>query len=153
MATLQQWVKDKALAYVIREAPAGPQVLVFEQEARPEQGIQVPAGTVDAGETAEAACVRELDEEAGILTNGRARMVGVFAYFHPQKRERHRRHVFRFDAPDGLPPAWTHVVSGTGNDRGRRLRYFWCDAAVAESTLAASQGAYLPAAVGAPRRA
>ncbi len=150
VVVLQGCIRDKALAYVLREAASGPEVLVFEHEGRPQAGMQVPAGTVDAGETPMQAAVRELAEESGLTVGGRPTEVGTFDHFHPQKQEWHRRHVFRFEAPEGLPAGWTHVVSGEGKDRGRRFRYFWCDARVAETTLAGAQGAYLRAALDRP---
>lgn len=143
MSALKPPVKDKALAYVIRSTPAGPRVLVFDHEGEPGAGTQVPAGTVDAGETAEEACRRELQEEAGIAAPGPARFVGVFEYFSPKHGQLHRRHVFLFGAPSGVADVWTHVVSGEGNDRGRRFRCYWLDVAAAEATLAGDQGAYL----------
>ena len=58
----------KVAAVLVREGAAGLDVLVFEH---PQEGggvhRQLPAGTVEPGEAPEAAAVRELIEETGVL--------------------------------------------------------------------------------------
>src|SRR5688572_29906730 len=61
----------KVLAYITRPAADGRlQLLVFTQPAwqdgQEDPGVQVPAGTVDPGETPELAVLREAFEEAGL---------------------------------------------------------------------------------------
>lgn len=146
-------MKLKALAYVVHEAPAGERLLVFARLDRPEAGLQVPAGTVEPGETPEQACRRELLEEAGVVAPGPARLIGVFEHRPAPDGGRHRRHVFRLQAPVGLPEQWLHVVSGDGRDRGRVLRCHWVDLQRAERLLAAGQGAYLRSGRGRAGRA
>jgi 8-oxo-dGTP pyrophosphatase MutT (NUDIX family) len=52
----------KVTAFIIREQGKRPELLLFEH---PHAGIQIPAGTVDQGETPEQAVVREIREETG----------------------------------------------------------------------------------------
>ena len=52
----------KVVAYITR----GDELLVFTHRDSPEAGVQVPAGTVEEGETLDAAVLREVHEETGL---------------------------------------------------------------------------------------
>jgi 8-oxo-dGTP pyrophosphatase MutT (NUDIX family) len=54
---------EKVTAFIIRQQPSGPGVLLFEH---PTAGIQVPAGTVEESEEPPAAALREGREESGL---------------------------------------------------------------------------------------
>ena len=56
-------VVEKVTAFVTRETADGRQLLVFRH---PLNGIQLPAGTVDVGESPETAVLREAWEETGL---------------------------------------------------------------------------------------
>lgn len=49
--------------FIVREQAVGPELLVFHHDY---SGLQIPAGTVEAGERPEHAIVREVREEAGL---------------------------------------------------------------------------------------
>ncbi|MGD8624937.1 MAG: NUDIX domain-containing protein [Anaerolineae bacterium] len=54
---------EKVTALITRDAGAGPELLLFQH---PYAGVQIPAGTVQAGEAPEVAVVREAAEETGL---------------------------------------------------------------------------------------
>ncbi len=54
---------DKVTAFITRDVPDDRELLVFQH---PTAGIQLPAGTVNAGESLEAALFRETREETGL---------------------------------------------------------------------------------------
>jgi 8-oxo-dGTP pyrophosphatase MutT (NUDIX family) len=62
---------EKVTIFVTRGAGAASEMLVFRHGR---SGVQVPAGTVEAGEAPEVAAIRELAEETGLTA---ARLVGA----------------------------------------------------------------------------
>ncbi len=130
---------EKVLAYLVR----GTDVLVFEHVGMPEAGIQVPAGTVEYGESAEAALLREVAEETGVLLRDSGKCLGRFPWYREDRNEQHYRNVFRIDAPTGLADTWDHLPRGGGEEQGLVFRCFWMPIERARKDLAADQGAYL----------
>jgi len=63
MPNLDQPTLEKVTAFITRGAGAAQEVLVFRH---PSAGIQLPAGTVEAGEDVEAALWREVREETSL---------------------------------------------------------------------------------------
>jgi 8-oxo-dGTP pyrophosphatase MutT (NUDIX family) len=53
----------KVTALIVRPSPAGEELLLFRHA---HAGIQIPSGTIDPGETPEAAVLREAAEETGL---------------------------------------------------------------------------------------
>jgi 8-oxo-dGTP pyrophosphatase MutT (NUDIX family) len=56
-------ILEKVTAFVTRSSPGGDDLLLFEH---PNAGIQIPAGTVEAGEAPAEAVLREAAEETGL---------------------------------------------------------------------------------------
>ena len=67
-------MKQKVVCYIVRDG----QLLVFRHLDEPwdESGLQVPAGTIEPGETPEVAAVREASEETGLTALRLVRKVG-----------------------------------------------------------------------------
>lgn len=63
----------KVTAFVVRVTSTGTELLLFEH---PHAGIQLPAGTIEPGETPEAAALREAREETGLSEFTRLELLG-----------------------------------------------------------------------------
>ena len=118
-------MKQKVLAYVVRQAAGGWQLLVFEHAGDAAAGVQVPAGTVKADEPLEAALWRELFEESS-LQPPQVELVGKVAEALEPDWDQ-VRHVYLTRATAELPERWTTQVGGEGEDRGMRFNYYWID--------------------------
>lgn len=64
---------EKVTALITRRSADGPELLLFEH---PYAGIQIPAGTVDPGETPLQAARREAAEETGLVFEGACHYLG-----------------------------------------------------------------------------
>ena len=67
---------EKVLAYVTR----GDELLVFRHRDFPDAGLQVPAGTVQDGESPDVAVLRELREESGLTDAAIVSRLGRYRY-------------------------------------------------------------------------
>jgi 8-oxo-dGTP pyrophosphatase MutT (NUDIX family) len=133
-------VTHKVLVYLMRHCCGQAQVLVFEHRDAPEAGIQVPAGSMLAGEAPEAAAYRELLEESG-LSRDQVRLARKLA--EAVEPENHcRRHAFLFEPHEALPHRWSHAVTGEGEDKGMVFEFYWLPASPA-LRLAGAQERYL----------
>ena len=118
----------KALAAVLREGPAGPEVLAFRH---PTAGLQLPKGTVEPGETIAAGARRELREESGLVLDGPLEHLGVWERVvrggpnedGPWEVNRWWVTVIRADRP--LPDRWEHRAEGSPAEEGLVFRFAW----------------------------
>ena len=104
----------KVIAYITRRNKTGaPELLVFDhdQVKYPDAGTQVPAGTVDEGETIEQGLLREIEEESGLRGCEIVTRLAVYEWEHPDTHNTHERHVYHLRAPE------THLISGRGSKR------------------------------------
>ena len=131
----------KVLAYVTRPRNGDVELLVFDHRDAPEAGIQVPAGTIEPGESPDVAAVRELREETGLANARPLGRIDVYEWEHPDTYCWHRRHVYQFEASPDTPDSWEHVVSAGDDDRGMTFVCRWLPLGVAEDALCADQGA------------
>lgn len=69
-------VLEKVTAFVTRETTSGRDLLYFRH---PVAGVQLPAGTVEAGEMPEIAVRREVEEETGLTNISIAAYLGCIA--------------------------------------------------------------------------
>lgn len=93
---------EKVVCYVIR----GDDLLVFthDEVSMTVAGVQVPAGTIEAGETASDAAVRELAEESGLVARSAVHL-GTRDYdMRPARQEIAVRHFFLLEV-DEIPTA------------------------------------------------
>ena len=96
----------KVFAYITYQN----RLLVFRHTDFPEAGIQVPAGTVKAGEELVTAVLREAQEETGLSD------LAVQSYLGEQirdmkdvgKDEIHHRHFFHLVCNSNPPNRWQH---------------------------------------------
>jgi 8-oxo-dGTP pyrophosphatase MutT (NUDIX family) len=107
---------DKACPVVFRDSSMR-QILAFEH---PDGDLQLVKGTIEAGEDACDAALRELEEEAGIADISIARDLGTW-------NSGHNGHVWSLQLctyPRHLPERWTHRCE---DDGGQDYRFFWHD--------------------------
>ena len=141
----------KAFAYITHRAPAGERLLIFSHPRSPAAGLQVPAGTVQDGESPAAAALREAEEETGL---GGLVLVGFLGEQLRDMADRGRtevHHRFFFHLRyDGDPPdVWRHTEafpSGQGSAPTVRplFELFWVPLPDGVPELIAGHGALLP---------
>jgi 8-oxo-dGTP pyrophosphatase MutT (NUDIX family) len=117
--------RQKVMAYVVRAQAGQRELLVFEHRHQPEAGLQVPAGTVEPGESIEAGLLREVVEETG-LSAEQVRLVGKLAEAHEAELDQ-QRHVFELSPANPLPDRWSHTVRGAGEDAGLVFEFYWVE--------------------------
>lgn len=136
-------LKHKALAYITREN----RLLVFRHPDFPAAGIQVPAGTVELGERAEEAVIREAHEETGLIELTLVRLLGeqtrdMADFGHD---EVHQRRFYHLRCGGDPPATWRHLETDP-YDGGPPIvfEFFWARLLGGVPALIADQGALLP---------
>ena len=134
---------SKVLCYIV----SAEQLLVFRHIGRPweECGLQVPAGTIRSGETAERAALREAGEETGLTDLRVVHKLGETEYdMTPYRDELQVRQVFQLDiGQQPTPERWSSEENYPG-DGGppQRFECFWIPVSQGH-VLSAGQGALL----------
>ena len=128
---------EKAHAYVTH----GARLLAFTHRDSAESGIQIPAGTVRAGESPEAAVLREVEEETGLTELVLVAPLG----FHdseadplmvPPGHEHQRRHAFHVEVRGEVSDSWQHWERGDGDIVPIAFEFFWVPLREAPAVLA-----------------
>jgi len=111
---------EKACAYITRD---GSEILVFRGPGH--DGFQIPKGTVEPGEAPREAVYREAIEESGLATFERVDHLVTDVWTRrespPKRYVRHFYHVPVHEPRD----SWTHVVTGSGAERGAEFEFSW----------------------------
>jgi 8-oxo-dGTP diphosphatase len=137
-------VTRKVFAYVTHTD----RLLVFSQPGAPEAGIQVPAGTVEAGEDPDAAVMREAFEETGLTGVRLVRFLGE------QVRDMsteglsavHHRRFYHLQCEHQPPERWEHaeLYPSDGSPGPIIFSFSWVRMPDEIPNLIADHGALLP---------
>jgi 8-oxo-dGTP diphosphatase len=132
----------KVVAYVV----AADKLLVLVHPHHPEAGLQVPAGTIETGESADMAVLRELGEETGLIDFGKPECLGDASFDMTAfgRCEIHHRHFFRVPFNGNTPARWQHTETSDGNAQPELFELFWVSLS-SHPDLIAEQGAFLHA--------
>lgn len=119
-------VIQKVGIFVIRNSSARrAELLLFTHVDYPDAPIQIPGGTIEAGEDPYAAAQRELAEESGLSGLPLIRHLGVSEAVAPiDAKTILQRHCYLFDG-SGIADHWIHTVDGGEEDTGLRFEYRW----------------------------
>jgi 8-oxo-dGTP diphosphatase len=137
-------LKHKVFAYITH----GPHLLVFRHPEAPEAGIQVPAGTVRAGEDLAAAVLREATEETGRTDLVLVRFLGEQVLDRQDRGldEIHHRHFYHLRCTGDPPATWRHWESdpSDGSPGPIPFDFFWARLPDGVPELIADHGKLLP---------
>jgi 8-oxo-dGTP pyrophosphatase MutT (NUDIX family) len=136
-------IVGKVVAYITQ----GDRLLVFRHVDFPEEGIQVPAGTIEPGETTEEAVLREAREETGLdelILGGFLGSNDLDARPYG-KNEIHRRRFFHLEFTGQAPEIWRHnEETPSGESPGPILfELYWVRLPDEIPDLTGAQGAFL----------
>jgi 8-oxo-dGTP pyrophosphatase MutT (NUDIX family) len=119
-----QLTKRKAFAYITYQH----KLLVFSHPYAPEAGIQVPAGTIEAGEQPEQAVLREAFEETGLTG------LSIDGFLGEQTRdmadfgheEIHQRFFYHLRYQEEPQTTWRHEERFPSDGSGVHVfEFFW----------------------------
>ena len=137
-------VKHKVFAYITH----GNKLLVFRHPFAPEAGIQVPAGTLEPGESPEDGVMREACEETGlselVLDGFLGEQERDMADF--ERDEIHHRHFYHLRYNGPLVALWRRQELHPADDPAARpiFEFFWASLPDAVPPLIADHGIMLP---------
>jgi len=126
---------DKVYAYITHAN----KLLVFEHVDFPEAGVQVPGGTMDAGETPEMAVRREVFEETGLQGLVLKKYLGEDEYrdssVHPSVSI--SRHFFHIFSTQDVPDTWQHYEHhpSDGSPAPILFEFYWLPFTEADGIL------------------
>jgi len=134
-------VTQKVVVYCVKDDT----LLVFRHVdfSYEEVGIQVPAGSIRSGETAQEAALRELKEETGRDSFEIVQALGTTTYdMTPYRPEIQERHFFLAKPTGDLPDRWQCQEEHGGEQAPTNLECFWIPIAQAH-ILQSGQSAML----------
>ena len=116
-------------------------LLVFTHPYHPDAGIQVPQGTVEAGESSDEALVREVHEETGLDDLAVRSFLGTHEYDMSAhgRAEIQQRSYYHVELRGPAPAAWRHTdITGP-----HEFEFFWVPLPNGVPELAVGQGEFL----------
>jgi 8-oxo-dGTP diphosphatase len=117
---------EKVVAYIVRSGQLAVFVHLDDVEPVFESGLQVPAGTIESGESPEQAVLREAHEESGLSGLRIVRSLGFAEYdVRPSKQEVHRRHYFQLAVDGPVERTWDHAETDGGTREPTLFRFTW----------------------------
>lgn len=115
----------KVVAYIVRDG----RIVVFthaDHESWQQAGLQVPSGTIRAGELPEDAVLREAREETGLDGLRIVRYLGMGEYdLRPYADAVQARHYFQLTVAGDVPERWHAYETGDGDIEPVRFELFW----------------------------
>lgn len=126
--------RHKVYAYLTR----GDELLVFRHVDFPEAGIQVPGGTLEAGEDPALGALREAREETGLDSLRLASCLGEHQWrFTDGRQEVHLRHFYHLLSDDPMPETWQHyeMHPSDGSPGEFLFEFYWTPLSQAASVL------------------
>jgi 8-oxo-dGTP pyrophosphatase MutT (NUDIX family) len=119
-------VVEKVVAYIVRAGQLAVFTHLDDSDPVFESGLQVPAGTIEPGETTEQAVLREAHEESGLTGLNVVASLGVADYdVRPGKHQIHRRHFFQISVDGPVEGTWDHADTDGGIGEPRPFRFSW----------------------------
>lgn len=118
----------KACAYITRNES---ELLVFEGPGH--DGLQIPKGTVEPGESPREAVCREVIEESGLATFSQPRHLVTDVWTRRESPPKRYVRSFYHAPVHETRDSWTHTVTGTGEERGAEFDFFWIELPTAGS--------------------
>ncbi|WP_226480790.1 NUDIX hydrolase [Natrinema amylolyticum] len=109
---------QKACAYITRGTG---ELLVFEGPGH--DGLQIPKGTLETGESPREALFREVREESGLVTLNGTRRLTTDIWTRREGR-RYVRHFFHSRVHEPRD-RWTHTVTDGGGEHGSEFEFRW----------------------------
>lgn len=97
---------EKVTAFVTRETDHGVELLLFKH---PYAGIQIPAGTVEPGESPEKAVIREVQEETGLTDVQIQKLLGSEIETAPDDQKIIIAPATVYSRPDLTSCDWTQI--------------------------------------------
>ena len=99
--------------------------MVFTHRDIPEAGVQVPAGTVEEGETLDAAVLREVHEETSLPPTA----VRIAEYLGCDRFEAapycYERFFYHLLLTATLPVSWLHYETSGGKSEPIAFSFYW----------------------------
>jgi 8-oxo-dGTP pyrophosphatase MutT (NUDIX family) len=112
---------EKVTAFVTRNTGNELELLLFEH---PNAGIQIPAGTVNPGETPEEAAVREVAEETGLTNVIISQYLGADEEILPDDQRVIAEYTKVYARPDLTSFDWAYIRPGITVTLERKLSCF-----------------------------